>query len=347
MTKKERVITALNHEEADKVPKGELMIEAQLTEALIGKEKFECSTPFERDKAVRELLGMDLMFVNEYPTKKVGETGNGERILQSAFGDKFIDVGRSTKMLEPMLENIEEADLYQIPDFNWCPTERLDECVQNTDFFVVAQIGGPASNTYISLGMEDYMVYSMTNTEEIGVLGEKIMEYEIARAKKFIDHGADAILVADDIAFNSGLLLPPRIMDQIVFPLQKRAVQEIKKYKNVPVFFHSDGYLYDVLDKIIDCGFDLIQSLQPSAGMDIEKVKKNYGKDICLMGNVDLNYLLTFGTPEEVEAEVKRVIDIAAPEGGFILSTCNILVDAVKPENALAMYRTAEKYGKY
>lgn len=80
-----------------------------------------------------------------------------------------------------------------------------------------------------------------------------------------------------------------------------------------------------------------MQSLQPSAGMDIEKVKKEYGDQLCLIGNVDLNYLLPFGSPEEVTKEVKELVQKAGPEG-FVLSTCNILTDAVPVENAKAMY---------
>ena len=100
---------------------------------------------------------------------------------------------------------------------------------------------------------------------------------------------------------------------------------------------NSDGYLHDVLQDIVDCGFDAIQSLQPSAGLDIGRVKKEFGDKLCLIGNVDLNYLLPFGTPDEVTAEVKKLAETAGPEG-FILSTCNILTDAVKVENAKAMY---------
>jgi uroporphyrinogen decarboxylase len=103
------------------------------------------------------------------------------------------------------------------------------------------------------------------------------------------------------------------------------------------VIFHSDGYLYDEIPNIIACGFDAIQSIQPSAGMDIEKIKKEFGDQICLMGNVDLNYLLPFGKPEEVREEVKKLVKTAGPEG-FVLTTCNIITDAVPVENAKAMY---------
>ena len=75
----------------------------------------------------------------------------------------------------------------------------------------------------------------------------------------------------------------------------------------------------------------------------IEQVKRDYGEQLCLMGNLDLDHLMTFGTPEQIAAEVRRLCETIGHGGGFILSTCNILIDAIPPENALAMYRAAEK----
>lgn len=346
MTKKERVMMAIKHQEPDKVPKGEIAIVSELTKKLIGEERFDKLGSFQSDIEVRNLLNMDIAFVNDFPTRFLGNNAAGNAIYLGPFQEQFVDNGKSTHIAKAAVEDIEDAEGYTVTDSTWCPTEKLDYMVSNTDMFVVAQIGGPVSNVGLCLGMEDFMVYCLTNTDEIKAIAETIMEYEIKRAKVFIDHGADAILLADDIAFNSGPFLPPHVMDQIVFPFHKYAVEEIKKYKDIPVFLHTDGYVYNLMDKIVECGFDGLQSLQPSAGMDIAKIKKNYGDKLCLMGNLDLDYLLTFGSPAEVEEEVKRVIDIAAPGGGFILSSCNILVDMVKPENALTMYNTAEVYSR-
>ena len=173
------------------------------------------------------------------------------------------------------------------------------------------------------------------------------MEFEVAKAKLFLDSGADAVLIADDIAFNSGVFLPPNIMDEVIYPRYKEAVAEIRRYRDVPVFFHSDGDLNKVMDNIVECGFDGLQSLQPSAGMDIGRIKKEYGETLCLMGNIDLDYVMTRGTPTEVADTVKATIDMAAPGGGYILSTCNTLIDSIPLENALAMYRIADSYTGY
>ena len=88
-----------------------------------------------------------------------------------------------------------------------------------------------------------------------------------------------------------------------------------------------------MLDNIVACGFDGLQSLQPSAGMDIAAVKKQYGHQLCLMGNLDLNRLMPFG-PGGVVEQVHWLCRTVGVDGGFILSTCNILIDAIPLENA-------------
>ncbi|MGQ9596165.1 MAG: uroporphyrinogen decarboxylase family protein [Thermoproteota archaeon] len=98
---------------------------------------------------------------------------------------------------------------------------------------------------------------------------------------------------------------------------------------------------------IVDLGFNGVHSLQPSAGVNIIEIKRTWGSRICLMGNVDLDYLLTLSSPREVETEVKRLIREVAPGGGYILSTTNVLTRYVPTENAIAMYRTAEEFGSY
>ena len=90
---------------------------------------------------------------------------------------------------------------------------------------------------------------------------------------------------------------------------------------HVPVVFHSDGDLNNVMEPLIDTGVDAVMALQPFCGMDILHLKKKYGDRITLWGNINISELLIFGTPTEVEEVVKETIGIAAPGGRFILST--------------------------
>ncbi len=347
MTKRERVYKTIAHEEPDRVPKGEIYIDPGLANRILGKEYSLDYFDFKRDTDIRALLNMDIINLGDWPTEEIGHDDNGNKIFRSNYGEEYAFNNQSKHIIKPGLVNIEDAKNYPVPDIKKCSGKVIKQFAEQTDLFIFAQIGGPISMINEMLGMEDYMIYTMTNTKEIQILAEKIMAYEIAKAKLFIDNGANAILIADDMAYNTSTFLPYHIMDEVAFPYYKMAVNEIKKHKDVPVFLHTDGNINNVLDNIVNSGFDGLHSLQPSAGMNIEQVKKDYGDQLCLMGNIDLDYAMTFGSVEEVEDTIKRTLDVAAPGGGYILSTCNILVDVIPPKNALAMYNTAHQYGIY
>jgi uroporphyrinogen decarboxylase len=93
-------------------------------------------------------------------------------------------------------------------------------------------------------------------------------------------------------------------------------------------------------------GMTGLHPIQPAA-MDINKVKAMYGDKVCIIGNIDLDYTLTLGTPEEVEREVKDRIEKIGKGGGYIISSANSITDYCKPENVWAMAKTIEKYRQY
>jgi uroporphyrinogen decarboxylase len=82
------------------------------------------------------------------------------------------------------------------------------------------------------------------------------------------------------------------------------------------------------------------------AGMDLAKIKKQVGDKLCLLGNIDISYTLSKGSQKEVEAAVKKAIEIAGPGGGFMVSSTNIH-PAVRPENLRWMIEATKKYGAY
>lgn len=336
MTKKERMLAALRRQPVDRIPRGELGIEAGFIAAFTADVKQPMSA-LQKEIYVRQQLGFDFINIHEFPRKLLRYSNDGYPIYESPYGDVFKETPHSFQMLKAAVEDMEDAEDYKTADLSGATTHLLDFYRENSDLFLMCQVNGPVGGTDWALGMEDYMCCSITDTEKVAIIADRITDYEIGRAKKFLDHGAEAILIADDIAFNSGLLLPPRIMEQLAYPFYKKMIRQIKAYKDVPVVLHTDGYIYDALEKIVECGFDGLQSIQPSAGMDMARVKEQVGDRLCLIGNVDLNYLLPFGKPEEVTEEVKKLAEIAGPEG-FVLSTCNIITDAVPVENAKAMY---------
>ena len=341
MTKKDRVLCAINHSVSDKLPKGELGISKKVADGILGREYIER----EREILVRERLNIDLISIGNWGiSKEIGHEANGNTIFRNAYGYDYIMSKHDKKLIRPAIIDPEDVKDFKAPTMDCVDLSDVEYYSKNTDMFLFAATYGPECIVYDTIGFENYMEYTVLNTKEMEELTEKFITFEIEKAKKMIDLGADGVIICDDVAYNSGPFIAPKYMDILVYPYFKQMVKEIKKHKNVPVFLHTDGNLNTVFEKIIQCGFDGIQSLQPSAGMDIGEIKKRYGRNICLMGNIDLDHILPFGTVSEVRKNVLETIEKAAYGGGFILSSCNILTDAVTPENALEMYNAAEEY---
>jgi uroporphyrinogen decarboxylase len=81
--------------------------------------------------------------------------------------------------------------------------------------------------------------------------------------------------------------------------------------------------------------------------MDIVGLKQRYGGKLCLIGNIDLSYTLTLGTPREVEEEVKERLRQVAGGGGYCLGSSNSIPGYVPLANYLAMREAGLRYGWY
>lgn len=352
MNKKERVMAAIEHREADRVPKGEVAIEDEFARALLGLPPNEASgvrdiLSYEINRRVHETLNMDLMVIGDWPRPQIGTTQEGYAILRDVWGRVMVSSGASMETIEYPIKDIRDAAHYQWPTVDAIPGDELRWAVRETDYFTAGIINSVFEDVYNLIGFERYMMILASEPESLRPLAQACAEFEVQKAIKFLDIGAEMILIVEDIAHNTGTFVSPRALRNEIFPYMKWQVAEIKRHRAVPVFFHSDGDLNTVLDDIVACGYEGLHSLQPSANTDIARIKAQYGQRLCLMGNIDLNYVLTFGTPEEVEQVVRETIRVAAPGGGYILSTCNTLIRAIPPANALAMYRAGDKWGKY
>jgi uroporphyrinogen decarboxylase len=100
------------------------------------------------------------------------------------------------------------------------------------------------------------------------------------------------------------------------------------------------------MEDIIGCGFDALNPIEPKA-MDINAIKREYGSRISIIGNIDLGYTLTRGTPQEVREEVRQRIQDLAPGGGYAVSSSNSIPEYVPLANFNAMREATFEYGRY
>jgi len=115
---------------------------------------------------------------------------------------------------------------------------------------------------------------------------------------------------------------------------------------DIKIAFHSDGYIEPIIPDFIEIGLDILNPVQPKS-MDPARLKKLYGDKLTFWGCVDIQEVLPFGTPEDVEQEVKLRIETVGKRGGLLLAPAHNIQPQVTIENILAFYRAARKYGKY
>jgi uroporphyrinogen decarboxylase len=154
-----------------------------------------------------------------------------------------------------------------------------------------------------------------------------------------------AVWMHDDLAYTSGPMIAPKWLRELFFPWVTQYV-ELCHARGRPFIYHSDGLLDKLVPDIVAAGVDALHPIEPKC-MDIVAVKREYGGRLALIGNVDLGYTLTRGTPQEVREEIKYLIKNVAPGGGYLLGSANSITDYVPLENYKALLDAAFEYGRY
>ena len=137
----------------------------------------------------------------------------------------------------------------------------------------------------------------------------------------------------------------PAIWREVFAPQLEKMCERIHAARGT-VNFYDDGKLMCVAELLADAGIDVLQTLTPPpvGDCDLAQIKARIGERVCLMGYVDLLYILQRGTPELIEGTVRDAIDIAGPEG-FILGTSDSIRDGTPLANVQAYFDAALKYG--
>lgn len=155
----------------------------------------------------------------------------------------------------------------------------------------------------------------------------------------------DGFALCSDYCLNTGPFLSPALFSQFVTPYLKRLIAE---YRDMGYYIikHTDGNIMPILDQLVSCKPHALHSLDPQAGVDIAVVKERYGKDICLMGNVNCGLLQT-GTDEEVSESARYALRHGMPGGGYIFSTSNSIYTGMPLRRYELMWEVWKNEGQY
>jgi uroporphyrinogen decarboxylase len=200
-------------------------------------------------------------------------------------------------------------------------------------------------------GLPKYFLDLKTNPEMTTVLMDIILDIKIAHYEQALKEAGeyiDIVMEADDFSHREQQLLTTDLYRQWVKPRHKKLFEFIKSQASVKIFLHCDGPVTPVIQDFIDVGVDIINPVDHSEiGMDIPRIKREYGKEISFWGGGVNREILMSGQPNEVRDDVKRNIDILAPGGGFIFSTIHNIWANTPPENIMAMWEALQENSQY
>lgn len=192
-----------------------------------------------------------------------------------------------------------------------------------------------------AFGMENALLTMMIAPDMFRAVIDRITDFYIRCGEIFYEATKgylDAVLIGNDFGSQNGLLVAPEELREYVFPGTKRLVDQAKSY-GLKVVHHSCGAIHPIVEDLFDLGIDVIHPIQAKArDMQAEKLKADFAGKGCFFGGVDAQHLLVNGTPEEVEADVKRLKEIF-PTGLILSPSHEAILPDINPANVEALFR--------
>ena len=349
MNRKQRFLAALNHHIPDRVPLFDFLFQQPLYTALIG----HAPESYNGADAVRCALALDhdgvwLPFG--------GFSGYQPRYLrENVYVDEWGTTYQKNEASWPLDAPVDfpiktRADLksYRVPDPSLPGRDaeiRAAREMGNDEIALLGGVSGPLTTIWNLMGYEAISYTLYEDPELLSELARIAVDFNKEAARRSVEAGCVALWVSEDLGDSSrGFFRLPQYR-KILLPPFAELVEYIDGL-GVPVLMHSCGHIRDYLPDLAQTKITAIHPLQRTAGMDLQQVKQQYGERFCIIGNIDSSRTLPYGTPEDVAAEVRQAIKIAAPGGGYILASDHSLHDGISVENIQTMFRVGAEFGR-
>lgn len=365
MSSKQRVLTALSCQVPDKIPYGEYAIDADTVEKILGHETYLRAKAKSkialwegrRDEVVQswkedlvelytKLDCIDIVNLaaeacgilppRDYQPEKPNKIG--ANLWKDNLGNilQYSEITRDITVVEHG-----EQDLYAHEE----PGHELDDSAFEVIDHVVEKLGadrfiiGPAGREaalFIQGGIDRGLMEYCLNPAMVRDFGRKEVELGNLEDQTYIRPGVDAIMWGQDFSYQSGPFISPTMFREFVMGNCKRRVENVKLEFGLPVIKHACGNNWKLMDMFVDIGYDCYQGIQASAGMDLRRLKDEYGERMCLWGGYNLETLIT-GTIKELRDEIRMAVSIGKETGGIILGSSHSVAIGSNYDNFMAV----------
>lgn len=377
LSSRERVVTALEHREPDRVPFDcTFSFGAYLRlKEYLGYESREVVRPGGPFLNVRppiefmKLLNVDLFYIG---------LGRGEHTPVFEYGaDTFTDEWGVTfrKIENPSGVNYEfashplrDATVRDLANYPWPdPNDparvrgleaKCRDLYENTGFALVGKFSDSIfEQSFMLRGLDQWFTDLVSNPDFACALMDKLTDLAIRQVEIGLRACGKYIqilrLAGDDMGHQRGTLLSPRMFRTLIKPRFARLYQAAKdmarQYNpSCKLMAHTDGDVYPLIPDYIEMGLDVLNPVQPFVSeMEHERLKAEFGDRLSFHAGIDIQHVMPFGTPVEVRAEAIRAIHNLGVSGGYILAPTHYVQPDVPPENVIALRDAVLECGHY
>ena len=210
--------------------------------------------------------------------------------------------------------------------------------------FVSGGISNPYKTAWLLRGMDNVLADYLINREFLEALYDRLYALYTEMALRMVRAGVDEVRVVGDIAMQDRIVMGPDTWRAVDKPRMAGLIAECKAANpDVFLFIHSDGNVTELMDDIVEIGFDVVNPVQPEC-MDPVEVKRRYGKRVTIHGGVSLQRTLPGGTPDEVRAEVEELIRKCGYDGGLVVFPSNVIQPDTPVENIISCFAAARDF---
>lgn len=375
-THKDRLNAALSHEEADRVPI-DFGSTLASTITIDAHDRLKRHLGIEAENKIMSLassiayLDEEIMRQFDVDTRGVqtGDYVGGHlRIIDDdSFIDEFGVSWKRTSGTDGLHFLHDDGPFYgdkasidAVESFDWPDPdnpglvagvrERVEAIKAAGDHAIVLCLpGGVIHRGYAMRGFEHYLKDLYRNPEFLCRMMDKLADYWVRSTENLIEaagpENIDVAFFGEDLGTQDGCMFDPEIYAKLIKPHHRRFTETIKSNSNAKVLFHCCGSAYHFIDHLIDIGVDALNPVQVTAkDMEPDRLKAEYGDRIAFWGGINTQQILPYGTPEEVRAETRRIIDILGKDGGYVLNSVHNIQPEVPPENVVAMYEEGKRH---